>query len=675
MAVTALLLSPPSGITFSLNIIRPATTVKVSAGVGNYDIDFEWDTVTSFDSGNLITVSQNNVVAGTYSSVPTSDLDSGSTWFTRVVVDDLGDGSDTSATSTLDWYDPIDDDRFLYTGVMVQVSFDVSDEPTEGWGAISGSENADGAEIDFDRFLYTAASVGIGFEGTPPTEGWRQITGSDPGDGDELDFDRFLYAAVNVFLGLEGSGHASSEGSGDMDGGKTVLEALGGGQAASDASGRLTRPSDTGRFRLRKATDGSTLQGGNTLQGAEPVLDIDLAGAGHAAADGSADLSVVVQLAGGGDAAADASADLTFEVALAGSGHAASDGSGDLEEKTFLAGSGHAASDAAGPLNLDPAALAGGGDASSDAAAVLTVQVLISGGGDAASDGVGTLDISGQADLTGSGHASSEGTGDLVLDPVAVAGSGHAAADGTGDLEEKTFLSGSGHAAADGAAALEVSVFLSGSGHAASEGTSDLVLDPVSLVGSGHAAADGATTLSVEVQLAGGGDAAADGVGQLNLDPAALAGPGNASSEGSAILGTDLELSGSGHAASDGTGDMSFFSFMSGSGNAASEGLGEVNIVISLTVFITWPTMNFTALLTHTDVQPVGGVVRASPTVYQSLNGSSVAQSRSSKSQQLAQYQPRSVLHKRHIIAGPTLAGILTALPPPIDPFEGGGCE
>ncbi len=162
MAVTAVLLAPISGTVLPLTILRPGTTVDVSAGVGNYDIDFEWDTATSFDTGNLITVSQNNVAAGEYTSVPTADLDSGSTWFARVVVDDLGDGSDTTSTSTLTWFDP----------------------------------------IDGPRHLYAASFVGVGFEGDPPSEGWRQITGSDPGDGDELDFDRFLYVAAFVPIGF-----------------------------------------------------------------------------------------------------------------------------------------------------------------------------------------------------------------------------------------------------------------------------------------------------------------------------------------------------------------------------------------------------------------------------------------------------------------------------------------
>ncbi|MCH7473666.1 MAG: hypothetical protein IIA27_03250 [Gemmatimonadetes bacterium] len=190
MAVTAELYAPVTGQPLPLTILRPATTVDVDDGVGNYDIDFQWDTVTSFDSGDLITVSQNNVVAGEYSSVPTADLDGGQTWYTRVVVDDLGDGSDTSATSTITWFDPIDKDRFLYTVAMTQVGFE-DDPPTEGWRQITGSEPADGDQLDFDRFLYAAASVTVGFEGDAPPEGWRQITGSDPGDGDELDFDRF----------------------------------------------------------------------------------------------------------------------------------------------------------------------------------------------------------------------------------------------------------------------------------------------------------------------------------------------------------------------------------------------------------------------------------------------------------------------------------------------------
>lgn len=87
------------------------------------------------------------------------------------------------------------------------------------------------------------------------------------------------------------------------------------------------------RFRLRKSGGGSTVRGGDNLQGSEAAGDVDLAGSGHASSDASGPLGVTWSLAGGGDAASDASADLTVDtpiVELAGSGHAASDGSGDL---------------------------------------------------------------------------------------------------------------------------------------------------------------------------------------------------------------------------------------------------------------------------------------------------------------------------------------------------------
>ena len=483
MAVTAVLLSPPSGTNFPLTILRPATTVDVSAGVGNYDIDFEWDTVTSFDSGDLITVSQNNVAAGEYTSVPTADLNSGQTWYTRVVVDDLGDGSDTSSTSTLTWFDPVDSDRFLYTGVNVGVSFDVTDEPSEGWGAISGSENADGEEIDFDRFLYAGANVGFGFEDDPPSEGWRQITGSEPADGDQLDFDRFLYAAVNVFLGLEafGGGQASSEGTGDLSGGKTLLD--GSGHAASDASGKLTRARVVGRFRLRKATGGSTLRGGNTIQGVEAPPDVDLAGSGHAAADATAAFTVEVGLAGGGDAAADADAAASVTRKLVGDGQAAGDADAALTIQVFISGDGHAASDGVGQLAVGSEEfLAGSGHAAGDASASLTLSLVLVGDGHAAGDADAVASVT--RTLSGSGHAAGDATADLDVQ-VFLVGSGEAAADGTGTLLITRGLAGGGDAAADATADMDVavSVSLSGSGHAASDGVGflagfiDLVVD------------------------------------------------------------------------------------------------------------------------------------------------------------------------------------------------------
>ncbi len=382
MPVTADLFSPPSGIVLPLTILRPATTVEVHSGVGNYDIDFEWDTVTSFDSGNLITVSQNNVVAGEYSSVPTSDLDSGSTWFTRVVVDDLGDGSDTSATHTLTWFDPVDSDRFLYTAVMTQVGFE-DDPPTEGWRVITGSEPGDGDQLDFDRFLYTAVMTQVGFEDDPPTEGWRQITGSEPGDGDQLDFDRFLYAAVNVTADvfLSGGGNAASEGTAALDVDAAFALLAGAGDAASDAAGSLN---------LNPAA---------------------LSGGGNAAADGSAAFTVVVLIAGAGGAASDGSAAMDVS-ALSGSGDAASEGSGALTLEAALAGSGNAASDGSGAFTVE-IPLAGAGDASSEGSGILGTSVSLSGSGNAASDGSG--DMGDFSFMLGSGDAASEGSGALTV--------------------------------------------------------------------------------------------------------------------------------------------------------------------------------------------------------------------------------------------------------------------
>lgn len=515
MAVTVEIHAPISGTVFPLTILRPATTAHVTAGVGNYDIDFQWDTVTSFDSGNLITVSQNNVVAGEYSSVPTSDLDGGSTWYIRVVVDDLGDGNATSSTNTLTWFDPIDGprhlyvaanvsvgfegdpptegwrvitgsdpgdgdeldfDRFLYVAANAQIGFE-GDPPPEGWRQITGSDPGDGDELDFDRFLYTAASVQIGFEGDPPPEGWRQITGSDPGDGDELDFDRFLYAAVNVFLGLEAtSDGAAATGTASLSGGKLTLEALGGGHAASDGSGKLTRLAATGRFRLRRAVGGSTLQGGHTLQGVEVPPEVDLAGSGHAAADATAALTVEVGIAGSGDAAADADAAASVTRTLVGDGQAAG-----------------------------------------DADAAFTIQVLLSGDGHASSDGVGQLSVGNEEFLVGSGHAAGDASASLSLSFVLV-GDGHAAGDADAVASVTRTLSGSGHAAGDATADLEEKTFLVGSGHAAADGTGALLLTR-GLVGSGDAAADAFADLDVAVSasLSGSGHAASDGVGVLSV--------------------------------------------------------------------------------------------------------------------------------------------------------------
>ena len=134
VASTVTIQSPPDTVVFpdgTDGILRPAITVAWTGGTGPFNVRYEWDTVNTFDSGSLITVTQNSVTSPD-TAVPTSDLGT-STWYFRATVIDTGDSNAELASTirSMTFTDPIDRDRYLFQQVNVGVAFDSKDSPLE----------------------------------------------------------------------------------------------------------------------------------------------------------------------------------------------------------------------------------------------------------------------------------------------------------------------------------------------------------------------------------------------------------------------------------------------------------------------------------------------------------------------------------------------------------------
>ena len=99
MAVTSLtILAPADGQDFSATL-RPHTNVLWVGGTGPFDVVYEWDTVTTFDSVNLISDSNTGVTGTTDEGTPPSDMGPyGTDWYLRVSITDTSDNQDEIQT-------------------------------------------------------------------------------------------------------------------------------------------------------------------------------------------------------------------------------------------------------------------------------------------------------------------------------------------------------------------------------------------------------------------------------------------------------------------------------------------------------------------------------------------------------------------------------------------------
>lgn len=219
--------------------LRPGTTVTWSNGTGPFDIEVQWDTVTSFDSGSLITVTENGVTSPK-TKFPTSDLGPvGTSWYTRARIrDSSATWSSYAGPVQMHWVDARLQNRFLHLMTNVGVGFTPKDDAAgwgtgiggtqgpdgdnrllnryqhlhinlgvafspkdsgAGWGTgIGGTEGSDGFNVLLNRYFHLMAKVGVGFrfvDQPPPNEndGWGLDEGGTWGDGDERMFHRFLH--------------------------------------------------------------------------------------------------------------------------------------------------------------------------------------------------------------------------------------------------------------------------------------------------------------------------------------------------------------------------------------------------------------------------------------------------------------------------------------------------
>ncbi len=105
-----LILSLPDAVDYPEQVsVRPTMEVSWVGDVGPYDVLHEWDTVDTFDSGDLVTDS-NTGQTSPDTGVPPSDLGGAtSTWFYQVTVTDTDDsGSLTSPDRTIEFFDDVD---------------------------------------------------------------------------------------------------------------------------------------------------------------------------------------------------------------------------------------------------------------------------------------------------------------------------------------------------------------------------------------------------------------------------------------------------------------------------------------------------------------------------------------------------------------------------------------
>lgn len=180
------ILSPVDGHDFpDPGIVRPRADVRWvndGAGGGPYDVLYEWDKVTTFDSVDLIQVT-NTGIAGTEDfASPTADLGpAGQTWHLRITVTDTADsGSLASVIHDLIFFDPKAKPRWLELLANVGPNYD----PAEG-----------ATDIDpkfMERSLYLLANVGPGNQ--------------DGGPDDEFRFTRYLELLANVGGGYQDGG-------------------------------------------------------------------------------------------------------------------------------------------------------------------------------------------------------------------------------------------------------------------------------------------------------------------------------------------------------------------------------------------------------------------------------------------------------------------------------------
>ncbi len=147
---TITILSLPDDVFYPDQIsVRPVATIKWVGDVGPYDVLHEWDTVSTFDSGDLITDSNTGISHSTSADdgVPPSDMGA-EDWFYRVTVTDTDDsGSLTTTFRTIQFFDDTDTAHhiwWLYSPANITPAFG-SGEPDD--------------PLPFERAFYQFANI------------------------------------------------------------------------------------------------------------------------------------------------------------------------------------------------------------------------------------------------------------------------------------------------------------------------------------------------------------------------------------------------------------------------------------------------------------------------------------------------------------------------------------
>ncbi len=160
MAVSALSAVPSSTFTFP-GELAPHANISFTAGVGPYDVLHEWDTVSSFDSGALITDANNGITLVVDEGVPPSDMGPvGTTWYYRCKVTDTDDSDvQTSSTVTLEFAGATAQPRTLYMAANVGHTFVDPDTMPRTLYVVANVGHTFADPDSEDRFLYVAADI------------------------------------------------------------------------------------------------------------------------------------------------------------------------------------------------------------------------------------------------------------------------------------------------------------------------------------------------------------------------------------------------------------------------------------------------------------------------------------------------------------------------------------
>ena len=151
MAVTAITVRTlPDGVTYPNGLsARPQMVVDWTTGVGPFDVLHEWDTVSTFDSGSLISDANNGVAVFTDTGVPPSDMSAG-TWYYQCSITDTDDITNEIQTITFTQGQPSAPTATSSTHYLGYVAANTLDGSTgtRWWSGVGGTSAV--LQLDYD---------------------------------------------------------------------------------------------------------------------------------------------------------------------------------------------------------------------------------------------------------------------------------------------------------------------------------------------------------------------------------------------------------------------------------------------------------------------------------------------------------------------------------------------